>query len=255
MKKTTAILLSALIIISVFVNAFATEKENIIYADAVTVEGGEQITIPVKIEKNSGFMGFAIIVTYDEGVMTPVSVSKGTMLSGMFNDSIETSTDNTFRVVFSGTSDIVSNGVLFNAVFDVSDGFSGDYEIELSYSQQDTFKENWSNAVFDCENISVVVTENGTTAAPVTTQPTTTAPAESSTKPVEEPNAESTTKPIKETSTQPSTEPTTKPSEKPVGDLTLSQRIIIWLESLPSVLSILLGIFVRPIAWIISIFE
>ena len=251
MKKTTAIILSALILTSVMFSAFASNVTNKVYADTVTVEAGEQITVPVKIENNGGFMGFSITLTYDDEVFTPASVSKGSMLSGMFNDSIETATDNSFKVVFTGTADVVSNGILFNAVFDVSDGASGEYEIEISYSQQDTFKEDWSNAVLNCDAAEVVVTVNGTT-APTTTQ---TVPSTEPTTEKDEPSTgtdgeETTTKPV-----EPSTEPSTEPGEDPVGEKLLSIRMIEWLGGLPVPLNLILAVFVYPASFIVAAFE
>ena len=242
MKKTAAIVLAVAVIMSAMFNAFAANVSNKIYADTVTVEAGEQVTIPVKIENNDGFMGFAVIVTYDDEVLTPVSVSKGSILTGMFNDSIATSTDNSFKVVFTGTSDIIDDGVIFNAVFNVDGDASGRYDIELSYSQQDTFKEGWENAVFNCKDAEVVVTVNGTT-APETTE-STTEKEEPSTEPDED---ESTTKPV--------TEPSTEPSDEPDDGKPLSVRMREWVNGLPFPLNILLGIFVIPVALVISIFE
>ena len=226
------------------INAFASNVTNKIYADAVTVEAGEQVAIPVKIENNDGFMGFSIIVTYNSDVFTPVSVSKGSVLTGMFNDSIATSTDNSFKVVFTGTADIVSDGELFSVVFDVDNDASGKYDIELSYSQQDTFKEGWENAVLNCESAEVIVTVNGTTAPPSTTTVPTTEPStekdEPSTKPVQE-----------ETTTQPSSEPENEQGiSKP-----LSVRMTDWVDALPAPFNIILAIFVYPLAFLIAIFE
>lgn len=261
MKRTTTIILSAIILMSVMFNVFASSVSNRVYTDAITIEAGEQITIPVRIENNDGFMGFSVIVTYDKNVFTPVSVSKGSMLSGMFNDSIATSTDNSFKVVFTGTDDVVSDGVLFNAVFDVSDSVSGNYDIELSYSQPDTFKEGWENVNLNCEDAEVTVTVNGTT-APTTVKPTdsttvmsetTTQKAETTTQSaVTEP---STTKPVIEPTTEPSTESTTEPSVEPDAEKPLSVRMREWVNGLPFPLNIILGIFVIPVAFFVSIFE
>lgn len=250
MKKTISILLSTMILFSIVCNAFASNANNRIFADSMTIEASEQLTVAVKIENNEGFMGFAIVVTYDADVFTPVSVSKGSMLSGMFDDSIETSTDNSFKVVFTGTENIIADGVLFNIIFDVADDVSGKYEIELSYSQQDTFNENWDNVMFNCEGIEAVVNINGTTEA--TTISTTVLPTQPTTRPVE-----TTTKPVsvpstEESTTEPVTEPTDEPSEE---EKPLSVRMREWVNGLPMPLNIILGIFVIPIASIISIFE
>lgn len=251
MKKTTAIILSALILVSVVFSAFASAVDNRVYADTATVEAGEQVTIPIKIENNNGFMGFSVTLTYDADVLTPVSVSKGSMLSGIFNDSIETSTENSFKVVFTGTDDIVSDGVLFEAVFDVADSASGTYDIRLSYSQQDTFKEDWSNAVFNCENAEIVVTVNGTTAPAPVTEPTSAVVTEPSTDEEETTEKPLPTDPDDE---EPTTEPVTEPSDEPV-EKPLSVRMKEWVNGLPFPLNIILSIFVIPLASVISIFE
>lgn len=215
MKKILSVLLSLVLLLTMVCNAFAADIPNRIYADAVTVEAGEQVTIPVKIKNNDGFMGFAIIADYNAEVFTPVSVSKGTMLTGMFNDSIETSTDNSFKVIFTGTGDIAGDGELFNIVFDVSDSASGEYEIALSYSQQDTFKEDWTNAEFSCESITVTVTDD-------------------------------------DAGSEQDKKPSTEPQEQ---EKKLSVRMREWVSTLPSVLSILVGIIVIPVSYIVAIFE
>ncbi len=265
MKKTIAIFLFVLIFVSIICNAFASNVANRIYTDTVTVESDETVSIPVKIENNNGFMGFAVVVTYDENVFAPVSVSKSSMLSGMFNDSVATSINNSFKVVYTGTGNVTADGELFNIVFDVADDMSGKYEIKLSYSQQDTFNESWDNVVFACENIEVIVTENGTTSttSESTTQLTTVTTTEPTTQKQETTTQITTTEPsttepitpepsVEETTTHPVTEPSTEPEdeEKP-----LSVRMREWVNGLPFPLNIILGIFIIPVAFIISIFE
>lgn len=264
-KKTTVFIVSVLTLLCIMFTAFASNTINRVYADKITVEGGETVTIPIKIENNEGFMGFAVFVTYDEDVFIPVSATKGTMISGLFNDSISTSNTNSFKVVCSEASNVTADGVLFNLKFDVADGASGKYEIELSYSQQDTFNESWDNVVFACENIEVIVTENGTTAttSESTTQLTTVTTTEPTTQKQETTTQITTTEPsttepitpepsVEETTTHPVTEPSTEPEdeEKP-----LSVRMREWVNGLPFPLNIILGIFIIPVAFIISIFE
>lgn len=235
-KKLAVILLSLVLALSAVYNTFAASVPNKVFADSISVESGELVTIPVKIENNGGFMGFSIIVTYDAEIFTPVSVSKGEILAGMFNDSIDTSTDNSFKVVFTGTGNVTGDGVIFNIVFDVSDKASGKYDISLSYSQQDTFNEKWDNVVLNCETIETIVTVNGTTAAPAPTEPSTTEP--SPTEP--------------DTDDPSTTEPSTEPSD---GQKPLSVRMREWVKGLPIPLNYLLSIFVIPLALIVSVFE
>ncbi|MBQ3006733.1 MAG: hypothetical protein IJD78_04135 [Clostridia bacterium] len=238
MKKLLLIFMSFALLMTMLCNAYATDVLNRIYSDAVAGEAGEQVTIPVKIENNDGFMGFAVYVTYNVDVFTPVSVSKGTMLSGMFNDGIATSTNNSFKVVYTGTGNVTADGELFNITFDVADDVSGKYEIELTYSQQDTFNENWDDIVLNCENIETVITVNSTSA---NTTVTTT-----------EPDVEETTRqPVAE----PSTEHETDPADNPDNEKLLSVRMREWVNGLPFPLNIILGIFVIPVSYIVAIFE
>ena len=235
-KKLAVILLSLVLALSAVYNTFAASVPNRVFADSISVESGERVSIPVKIENNGGFMGFSIIVAYDAEIFTPVSVSKGKILAGMFNDSIDTATDNSFKVVFTGTGNVTGDGVIFNIVFDVSDEASGKYDISLSYSQQDTFNEKWDNVVLNCEKIETIVTVNGTTAAPAPTEPSTTEP--SPTEP--------------DTDDPSTTEPSTEPSD---GQKPLSVRMREWVKGLPIPLNYLLSIFVIPLSLIVSVFE
>lgn len=231
MKRFISVILAFVMLFTVATNVSAVSDR--VYSEPVVCEKGDRITIPVKIEGNSGFMGFAVIVNYDKEVFTPVSVSKGTMLTGIFNDSIETSADNSFKVVYTGSGDVEGDGELFSVVFDVADNASGKYDISLSYSQADTFKEGWTDANFNCEPVSVSVSYVEPETEPTTAQPD---------GPTEEPTEETT-----EDSTQP--QDTHDVSQK------LSERIRAWVNGLPVPLNIVLGVFALPFAWIVSIFE
>lgn len=260
MKKGIAIFLSAIVLVTVVCNAFASDTFNRVYADAVTVEAGENIMIPVKIENNSGFMGFSVIVTYDKSVFEPVSVTKGSIISGLFNDSIETADNNSFKVVYSGTGNVISDGILFNLEFEVNKNVSGKHEIELSYSQPDTFNESWEKVELSCEKIETIVTVNGTTVAPTTvyettTVPVSTQPAETTTAKVELTTAAGeTTRPTEPHSTEAATTEIfiTDPDVRP--ELT-SDMLREWVDSLVSPWNWILKYPFYFIAFIVGLFE
>lgn len=233
MKRFISVILAFVMTLTVATNVSAVSDK--VYSDAVVCEKGDRITIPVKIESNNGFMGFAVIVSYNNEVMTPVSVSACEILKGVFNDSISTSTDNTFKVIFTGTEDIVSDGVLFDMVFDVKDNVSGKFSIELSYSPEDTFKEGWTDVNFNCEPVSVSVSY-----VEPETEPTTVRPEEPSTQ---------------ENTTEEPSQAVTQPQYTPESPQKLSERIRTWVDSLPIPMNIILGVFALPFAWVVSIFE
>lgn len=156
--KSLAMLISVLLIISsVFVTASATNSATVSAEQIGSANPGQTITIPVKINNNPGIMGFSVSVKYDKTALTPVSVSSGTILNGLFDDSIETSEAGSFDVVWSGTENCTQNGILFNMTFTVNSNSSGTTKIELSYSQADTFNENWQDVVLLCEDINITI--------------------------------------------------------------------------------------------------
>lgn len=229
MKRFISVILAFVMFFTVTTNVSAVSDR--VHSESVVCEKGDRITVPVKIENNNGFMGFAVIVSYDSSVMTPVSVSAGEMLKGVFNDSISTSSDNTFKVIFTGTEDFMDDGILFNMVFDVANDVSGKYSIDLACSPEDTFKEGWEDVSFNCEPISVSISY-----VEPETEPTTAQPEEDTTEEDISPEV-----------TQPQ-EPTDVPEK-------LSVTIQNWVNGLPVPLNIVLGIFALPFAWIVSIFE
>ena len=233
MKKGLSILM--VFIIFVGVGSFSAHMSDIpyrVFTNAVEVEKGGTVSVPVSIENNGGLMGFAIVITYEADVFTPVSAVKGSAISsGLFNDSIETAQAGSFRVIYTGNADITDNGVLFVLNFNLAEDATGCHNIGLSYIQADTFKEGWSDVVLNCENINVTITDSATE--------TETTPAVTETETTQPESTESET-----------TEPQTTLPEK-----TLSETINTWFYGLSMPLRIILGAFILPISFIISLFE
>ncbi len=155
MKRTISIVLILIMLFGTMFSVSASAAENRIYADDIVVENGASIEIPICIENNSGFMGFAINVQYDSAVLTPVSVDKCDLLSGMFDDSIEISDLGGFKVVYTGTENVVADGQLFIVTFETGQNASESTQIKLSYSKEDTFDEDYHDVAFQCESITV----------------------------------------------------------------------------------------------------
>lgn len=130
-----------------------------IYADPITGYCGETVTIPVKIADNHGLMGVGLDVSYDSSMMAPVSVSQGSIISGSLNDSISTSTGNSFKIVWAGTDNVTTDGVLFNIQFAVAGNAYGDYSIDLSYDEDNTFDAEWQSVKLDCQDITVSISD------------------------------------------------------------------------------------------------
>lgn len=129
-----------------------------VYASAVEVQPGAKIDIPIQIEGNVGIMGFRITVQYPEVLSSPVVARGDVLSSGSLNDSITAATNDSFDVVWVNTEDVQSDGTLFVVSFDVPDeAQEGVYNISLSYSQKDTFNEQYKDVVLTCENATITI--------------------------------------------------------------------------------------------------
>ena len=223
------------LLVAVFhtVSAFA---ENRVYAETVTIEAGKDVSIPILIENNAGFMGFALYISYNGRAITPTSVSKGSMLSGMFNDSIAAAENDTFKIVFSSTEDCKADGTLCTLTFHVKENVSGKEKIRITYSSDDTFNEQWKPVELHCEDVQLVITQNGTT-APDVSETETEIPEPQTEEPMTEAPAESTTN--------------VQPEPEPIKD---SVRLRMWLKTLPSALRIMLAGLIYPAIWILTLF-
>lgn len=241
MKKSVSIIL-AIVFLLLSVNCgTAQDIENYVFAENITTATDTYVTVPVCIENNTGFMGFSITVTYPQEALTPVSVEKGNSLSGILNDSISTSADNSFKVVYTGTSDVSDDCCLFSVIFKVAENAADKVNwIELSYSQPDTFKEGWQDVELFCNAFYInVINEQPSTVVNTT---------------VLTDEVESTTS-VGEITTGPDfteTEPSGQPDYESER---LSVRMRNWVNSLAFPLNILAGIFVIPVSYIVSIFE
>lgn len=159
MKKLASLFIAAVLLLVYMLPVTAQGAAATVYADSVTIEAGQQLTVTVKITGNPGLMGYAITLRYDSAVLTPLSAAKGTAFPGMFNDSIGTSPAGSFRVVWTGTDDVTANATLFTATFKAAAGAApGRMTIALSYSQADTFNSSWQDVALNMNDIAVTVT-------------------------------------------------------------------------------------------------
>lgn len=154
MKKIISVLLFAAIIFNFNIYYFAAEPVSV-KADDVALLQNQERSIPVKIENNSGIMGFKITVEYPVDKIDVKSVSRGDITSkGNFNTNFGIN-DGKFDVLWNNVEEIKNDGTLF--LIDVEPASTSNFnsEIKLSYSQPDTFNEEYEDVKFDCRNIAV----------------------------------------------------------------------------------------------------
>lgn len=176
MKKVITILLSLLLLLQCNITAFAADKATV-SADKVSLSQTEPILIPIKVENNSGIMGFKMTVEYPVDKIDVKSVSRGEITAnGNFNSNLGIN-DGKFDVLWNNVDEIKNDGTLFVISAQARTEIKKDTEIKLSFSQPDTFNEKYEDVIFDCKNI--IISANY---IEPTTQETTTQNGEAATK-------------------------------------------------------------------------
>ena len=133
---------------------------SVIYADSVYALQGQTVAVPVYIANNTGVMGFRLNFSYNENVLTPVSVTKGALLeAGTLSDSIGAESGSNFSVLWNHTDEVKEDGELFTITFQVASGISySTADVAVAYSQEDTFNEKYEDVNFICEDIGFAIT-------------------------------------------------------------------------------------------------
>lgn len=158
---------------SINVSPSATSEIAEIYAEYVTAKQNDEITIPVYIENNHGIMGYRLDFEYDADILQPISATCGSdfITGSQFNDSIGFK-EGEFKVLWNNIGELYANGVLLNLKFKVLTSETIDTSIEMTYSQPDTFNEQYEDVVFDCQNINLSLNAHEHNYTAVVTPPT-----------------------------------------------------------------------------------
>ena len=119
-----------------------------------TANYGDVITVPVFISNNKGIMGYSLNFEYNSTQLQPVEVTRGSGFSGSFNDSIGVE-EGVFQVLWSDTENNYSNGELFTISFRVLTQETALSVVNVSYSQDDTFDEEYNDVVLACDNFQM----------------------------------------------------------------------------------------------------
>ncbi len=129
--------------------------------DSIKAQAGQEVTMPVYIENNSGFSGTKITVSYDENLKV-ISVEKGNVLNyGNFVQNADNSADNSFDVVWNSSIENKANGVMFTVTFKLPDNAAGDYNVKITYDKDNTFNAKYDDVTFDCGSAVISVPQNG----------------------------------------------------------------------------------------------
>ena len=175
-KKIVSVFLAVCLVLSSVLSCGITASADTaynIYSDpTVDAIAGETVSVPVYISDNEGLMGYDLNFTYDDSVLTPVSVTQGSILSdGFFEDDIEgtTSTNTSFRVFWSHAYESGETGVLFYLHFEVADDAMGATTVKIGYDKTATFDGNYDDVTLNCSDINITITNSAYDPNPVVT--------------------------------------------------------------------------------------
>lgn len=157
---------------SINIKPSATSEIAEVYADDVSANYNDEITIPIMIDNNHGIMGYRLDFKYDSVLLQPISSTCGAVFSngGQFNDSIGIK-DGEFKALWNNVDEKYSNGILLSLTFKVLTDEKTDTVISITYSQPDTFNEKYEDVVFNCRDINVSLNNHQHSYTAVVTQP------------------------------------------------------------------------------------
>lgn len=150
MKKTIAVALLCIILCPLLTCIAAPKAE--VYIENTSAKSGSVIFVPLYIKNNPGLMGFRITVRYDAEVLSPRAAARGTVTeSGLFEDSAASSEDASVDVLWNNTKEIKKDGTLAILGFDCSAAAAEKTELKISFTQADTFNEQYEDVVLTCK--------------------------------------------------------------------------------------------------------
>ena len=160
MKRLLCFLLVVVLFMSIGFHAFADDTY-VVSADAIKTKQGAVITVPLKLTGNKGLMGFRISIKYPNNQLVLTDVSSGSITrDGLFNSTITDyySVKGKFDVVWSESKEVKDDGTLFIMTYQVKEtAEDGEYNISVTYSQDDTFNEDFKDVKMSCSPVKVYI--------------------------------------------------------------------------------------------------
>ena len=155
MKKAIFFLLTLLTLLTT-VPAITAGAVALLSADDVAVTNNTTL-IPVEISNNPGIMGFKVIARYSPEYLEILSVTAGSVTAkGNFIHNAGKETGQV-DVIWYAAEQTAENGSLFILTVKPTEKFieGESTQISLSFSQADTFNEQYEDVAFDCKSINV----------------------------------------------------------------------------------------------------
>lgn len=174
MKKYSFVVIILIGLLMNALPALAAGKAAIVTAQDMVISDDETTLIPVTISDNPGIMGFRITIEYPSDLVDITNVTAGSVTTNgsfMFNSG---KNNNQIDVIWFSSDQSVDNGTLFVLTAKSKPLLKQSATITLSYSQKDTFNEQYEDVELDCRSFKLVNKDQTTATQVATVQATTT---------------------------------------------------------------------------------
>jgi hypothetical protein len=197
MKKIASILLAVLVAFSMFSFAVSAANPSLTASASKTadIKAGDEVTVTVKLSKNSGLGTLIAELNYDGAAFKVESATAGTLFG---NDFVNSGLTNKVKFVAASTNVVNAEGTVFTVKFKALKAADSTMTLKIAEATDDDYN-------------NVTVTTN-TLSFKGYVEPSSEAPSE---KPSETPSEKPSETPSEKPSETPSEKPSETPSEKP----------------------------------------
>lgn len=141
MKKAVFIVMSLIFILSFMTSAYA-EGINIGVPESTAAEAGGMVVVNINISGNTGIGLGKVRLDFDKNVLTPISVDKGSILSGAWyfqtnidDPGLDSSELDFVTVSWMNAAALTGDGTLAAVTFAAADGVSGNSEFKVTVEE------------------------------------------------------------------------------------------------------------------------
>lgn len=142
--------------------SYAAEKITV-KSENIKTNQGETIVVPIELENNTGIAGARLKIKYPENILKLEDISSGELtMDGLFNTTVTDyySVKGEFDVLWSSTEAVTDDGTFVILTFKISElAEDGKYDIDIGYSQEDTFDADLNDVILKCEPVNIFIGE------------------------------------------------------------------------------------------------
>lgn len=141
----------------VFQMPISASAETKISVDQIVTESADLISVPIRIEGNTGICGAALSIKYDKNLIL-TSIEKGEALPSLTLTKSAELSSNPQKLVWDGIDSDSTNGVIEKMYFKVPEK-CGTYNVEISYEQGDIVDGNLQAIDVNVQNGYIMIEE------------------------------------------------------------------------------------------------